>query len=175
MTINRLTRLCSIAAALLYALAAPCAAADDDQRDPNAFEEAPWQLPAAPHDADLLTFYTSLTGQSFAIDAKSLTVGKDGVARYTMVATSRGGAKNVSFEGLRCATMERKLYAFGHPDGTWAKARDPQWAPIPTQGATVQQATLAKEYVCKDSQIPGKPEAIVNDMRYRRTPFSPQT
>ena len=177
MTIHRMTRLLgiSIATALLCAWAAPYAAAEDDKQDPNTFEEAPWQLPAAPQDADLLPFYMSLTGQSFAIDAKSVTVDKDGVARYTMVATSRGGAKNVSYEGLRCATMERKLYAFGHPDGTWAKARDPQWMPISTQGVAIQHADLAKEFICKDSQIPGKPQNIINDLRYHRTPFSPQT
>jgi len=174
MTIHRTTRLCCIAA-LLCAWAAPCVAAEDDQHDPNAFEEAAWQLPAAPQDADLLTFYSSLTGQNFAIDAKSLTVDKDGVARYTMVAISRGGAKNVSFEGLRCATKEYKLYAFGHMDGTWAKARDPQWMPIETQGIAIQRADLAKEYICKDSQIPGKAKEIINDLRYHRTPFSPQT
>ena len=122
-----------------------------------------------------MPFYTNLTGAQFSIDAKSLTVDKDGVARFTMVAVSRSGAKNVSYEGLRCATMEHKLYASGHADGTWIKARDPQWQPIVTQGGTVQHASLAKEYICKDSQIPGKPDAIVNDLRYHRTPFSPQT
>ncbi|HEX7642227.1 MAG TPA: CNP1-like family protein [Burkholderiaceae bacterium] len=170
MTTIRMTRLAG-AAVLLCAIALPCAAADDE----DAFVEAGWQTPDAPKDADLLSFYTGLTGLKFSIDAKSLTVGKDGVARYTMVAVSPGGAKNVSYEGLRCATMEHKLYAVGNADGSWTKARDPQWLPIVVKGPTVQHATLAKEYVCKDSQMPGKPDAIVNDMRYHRTPFSPQS
>jgi hypothetical protein len=159
------------AAILLCAAAMPCAAADEDA----PFQEASWELPAAPRDADLLPFYTSLSGANFSIDAKSLTVDKDGVARFTMVAVTRGGAKNVSFEGLRCATMEHKLYASGHPDGTWTKARDPQWLPIAVKGSTVPHAALAKDFVCKDNQIPGKPAAIVNDLRYQRTPFSPHT
>lgn len=172
MTMNRMLRLLGAATLLCAAAAAPCLAEDD----PNAFEEAPWQVPAAPQDADLLPpFYVSLSGISFAIDAKSLTVDKDGVARYTMIATSKSGVKNVSYEGLRCETRERKLYAVGNPDGGWTKARDPQWLPIATQGSTVPHASLAKEFVCKDSRVAGKPAAIVNEMRYHRTPFSPQT
>jgi hypothetical protein len=158
------------AAALLCAVALPCTAADDDN-----FIEAGWQTPAAPQDANLLPFYTNLTGLKFAVDAKSLSVDKDGVARYTMIATSRSGAKNISYEGIRCATMEHKLYAVGGLDGNWTKARDPQWLPIAMQGATVPHGTLAREFICKDSRVPGKPEAIINDLRYHRTPFSPQT
>lgn len=170
MTKILMTRLAG-AAALLCAIAGPCAAADDE----NAFVESGWQTPDAPRDADLLSFYTSLTGLKFSIDAKSLTVDKDGVARYTMVAVSRGGAKNVSYEGLRCATLEHKLYAVGNADGSWTRARDPQWSPIPFKGSTLPHATLAKDFICKDSEKPGEPEAIVNDLRYQRKPFSPQT
>ena len=155
------------AAALLCLAALPCAAADDE----NAFQEAAWQLPAAPQDADLLPFYTSLTGLKFSVDAKSLTVDKDGVARYTMVAVSRSGAKNVSYEGLRCETMEHKLYAVGSTDGSWIKARDPQWQPVTTQGAIVQYATLAKDFVCKGNRTPAKLEAILNDLRYQHKSF----
>jgi len=170
MTQPLMTRLLG-AMALLCVVALPCAAADDEE----PFVEAGWQTPAAPQDADLLPFYTSLSGLSFAVDAKSLTIDKDGVARFTMVATSKSGAKNVSYEGLRCATMERKLYAVGSADGSWTRARDPQWLPIAIAGSTVPHGTLAKEYICKDSRIPGKATAIVNDLRYHRSPFSPQT
>lgn len=170
MTKTLMTRLFG-AAALLCAVALPCAAADDEDN----FVEAGWQTPAAPQDADLLLFYTSLTGLKFALDAKSLTVDKDGVARFTLVATSRSGAKNVSYEGLRCATMEHKLYAVGSTDGSWTKARDPQWQPVYMQGSTVPDGTLAKDFICKDSRRPAKADAIINDMKYHRTPFSPQT
>jgi hypothetical protein len=137
--------------------------------DSATIQELPWQLPAAPLAEDLLPFYTSITtGQSFAIDAKSLTVDKDWIIRYTMVSTSAGGARNVSYEGIRCATMEKKLFAFGHADGTWAKARDPEWDPIPTKGANLQHANLATDYLCKNSLSPGKTAHILDDLRYHR-------
>jgi hypothetical protein len=168
------------AMALLYSLGAPSALAEDRREHSSALdkadsEELQWQVPAAPLPENLLPFYTSITtGHSFAIDGKSLTVDKDGVVRYTMVATSSGGAKNVSYEGIRCATMEKKLFAFGHADGTWANARDPQWEPIPTLGANLPQLNLAKDYVCKSSLIPGKTGEILNDLRYHRAQSSSQ-
>jgi len=161
-----------LGAVLLFCALNACA---EDRRehgageDSAAVQELPWQLPAAPQAEDLLPFYTSITtGQSFAIDAKSLTVDKDGIIRYTMVGTSAGGARNVSYEGIRCATMEKKLFAFGHADGSWAKARDPQWDAIPTKGANLQHANLATDYLCKNSLSPGKTAQILSDLRYHR-------
>jgi len=177
MTSRRMMRVVG-AAALLYAVASPAFAIfgiDDDKPEEKVFEESTWTLPAPPQDADLLTFYAGMSGLSFSIDAKSLTVDKDGVARFTMVATSKSGAKSVSYEGIRCETREHKLYASGHPDGTWGKARDPQWLPIPTTGTNLQHHSLAEDYICKDGRKAGKPSAIINDLRYHRAPFSPQT
>jgi len=139
------------------------------KEDDATLQELPWQLPAAPLAENLLPFYSSTTtGQSFAIDAKSLTADKDGIIRYTMVSTSAGGARNVSYEGIRCATMEKKLFAFGHADGTWANAREPQWDAIPTKGANLQHVNLANDYLCKNSLLPGKTAEILNDLRYHR-------
>lgn len=183
MTRNQMTRPTS-AASLLFALAAalmaPGAMAEDRREhsganDDGSVEELAWHVPAAPQAADLLSFYNSTTtGQSFAVDSKSLTVDKDGVVRYTMVGTSRGGATNISYEGIRCITMERKLFAFGHADGSWANARDPHWEPIQTQGANVPQFNLAKDYVCKSSLVPGKTKTILDNLRYHRTDTNTQ-
>ena len=69
--------------------------------------EKPWQeiavqLPAPPVAANLVPFFVSATAtQEFAIDAKSLTLGSDGVIRYSLVTTSTSGAKNISYEGIR--------------------------------------------------------------------------
>lgn len=137
--------------------------------DAPSTDELAWELPAAPKAENLLPFYISTTtGQSFAVDAASLTVGKDGIVRYTMVGTSAGGAKNVSYEGIRCMTMEKKLFAFGHADGSWAKARDPQWDAIQTKGANLQHANLATDFLCKNSLSPGHTKQILDDLRYHR-------
>src|ERR1035437_7332410 len=71
----------------------------DDQNKP--WMEIAVQLPAAPVSKNLLPVYVSPTAtQSFTIDVTSLAIGADGVIRYTMVATSATGAKNISYEGI---------------------------------------------------------------------------
>jgi hypothetical protein len=145
--------------------------ADDDANKPPA--EIDWQLPAAPAAADLMPFFQSpITKQTFAIDAKSLSVDKDGVIRYTIVGTSTGGAKNVSYEGIRCSTFEKRLYALGHADGTWVKARDSEWQPIPTSGTNKQHEDLALNYLCDGTTIAGTASQIVQNLRYHRAATS---
>ncbi|RZI41896.1 hypothetical protein EGT07_16500 [Herbaspirillum sp. HC18] len=146
---------------------------DFDDKD-KPWQEIAIQLPAAPQQENLAPFYVSATATySFAIDTKSVTVGPDGVIRYTLVAVSDAGAKNISYEGLRCATYERKLYAFGQPDGSWSRSRRDQWERITGNAVNRQHAALAKDYFCIEKTIAGKAEDIVNRLRNDR-PLSPQ-
>ena len=100
------------------------------------FEEKPWaeievQLPAFPEQGNLIPFRVgAISGTKFLIDGNSLSVGADGVIRYALVVVSSEGAQNISYEGMRCATAERRFYAFGRPDKTWSKARSNQWVRI---------------------------------------------
>ena len=48
--------------------------------------------------------------------------------RYVLVARSPSGSQNVSFEGLRCAAAQQRLYATGQSDSTWMPARA-SWQP----------------------------------------------
>lgn len=102
----------------------------------DAFDEKPWeeleiQLPAFPEQENLIPFQVgAVTDTKYLIDGNSLSVDPDGVVRYTLVLISPSGARNISYEGLRCATAERRLYAFGHPDKTWSKARSNQWVRV---------------------------------------------
>jgi hypothetical protein len=146
----------------------------------NNFEEdfedldKPWkelalQLPATPLAENLIPFYVSATAtQTFAIDAKSLTLGSDGVIRYTLVTSSTSGAKNVSYEGIRCSSFEKKLYAFGHPDGSWSRSRRDKWEPIKSNAANRQHAALAQDYFCQGLTVAGKAEQMVERIRGKR-------
>lgn len=126
------------------------------------YEEKSWaeiepQLPVAPKGADLQPFYVSpSTENRFYIDRKSLTVGGDGVVRYTLVVVSPSGARNVSYEGIRCETGELRLYAFGHADGTWGKARSNKWTQI--EGGVTRNrhhVALFGEYFCPPGAVVG--------------------
>lgn len=139
----------------------------DDEYKP--WQEVAVQLPAAPRAADLLPFYVSATAtQSFAIDAKSLSAGPDGVVRYTLVADSPGGAKNITYEGIRCSSFEKKIYAIGHPDGNWSRSRRNQWERIAQNAANRQHAVLAKEYFCENAAVAGTAQHMRERIRLQQ-------
>jgi len=128
--------------------ALPASIADDEEK-PEV--EAQVQLPDPPKPDNLIEFYVSeVTTNRFFIDSASLSVGADGTIRYTAVVKAAAGARNVSFEGIRCGSRERRLYAFGRADNSWSKARNSAWAPVSTTGPSRYQYVLMREYFCPD-------------------------
>lgn len=139
----------------------------DDKDKP--WQEIAIQLPAPPKPENLLPVYANTAGtQTFAIDAASVTRGADNVVRYTLVATSDGGASNVSYEGIRCENYERKLYAFGQADGSWSRSRRDQWERIATHTLHRHHAVLARDYFCEQLTVAGTPEQMVARIRSNR-------
>jgi hypothetical protein len=91
-------------------------AADTIDFEERRLGELPLQLPAAPKGAELLEFDSGRrTTLRFFVDPASLTVGADGIVRFTVVIRGEGAASNVSYEAIRCKTRERKVYAYGRP------------------------------------------------------------
>ena len=144
----------------------------DDQFDDTTkpWQEIAVQFPALPNDADLLPFDVSATAtQRFAVDAKSLSVGADAVIRYTLVTQSQAGARNISYEAIRCASLEYKIYALGHADGTWSRARRDQWQPIVNNAMNRQQAALVQDYFCLANSPAGNPAEMLRRLRRQET------
>ena len=118
--------------------------------------EKPWvelaaQLPPPPRAENLVEFnVSSATRHKHFVDTASISVGADKIVRYTVVIEAAGGAKNVSFEGMRCETGERRLYAYGHPDGTWSKARNAGWETIKFRSLLSYQKALFEDHFCPD-------------------------
>jgi len=138
-------------ALVLAVLAAGCA---QPVTFTDELEAKPWEaqkplLPPSPRSADLVPFYVGPTPFAFFIDRNSVNVGQDGVVRYTLIARSRSGATNVSYEGIRCATYARRTYAFGNADGSWTQARNTQWVLI-DRLASDPQTALANDFFCSD-------------------------
>ena len=117
-------------------------------------DDTPWkeidaELPAFPTDESLTEFYVSqVATNKYFIDAKSLSVGTDGVVRYALVVRTSGGAQNISFEGIHCKERAWKLYATGQRDGTWSTARVSQWRPIENKPVNRHHAALSREFFC---------------------------
>jgi hypothetical protein len=150
------------ALAAVLVVAAPLAAAQQPPvKDTGAavqeFDTAPWKeqavtLPAFPKPERLLRFDAGPASPfAYFIDSDSLSVGSDGVVRFSVVAKS-DGATNVSYEGIRCAYRERKTYAFGHADQTWRATRDPQWVRIGPAATDLYRFVLWNLYFCPERQ-----------------------
>jgi hypothetical protein len=124
----------------------------DDEAKP--WKEIEARLPGYPRPQDLIPFYAgAATPHRFYIDAPSLSVGEDGVVRYTLVIRTAGGATNVSFEGMRCETREQKYYALARNDGTWARARDAQWRRVEPREVNRHHNLLYAEFLCPERHL----------------------
>jgi hypothetical protein len=121
----------------------------DADKDFKPWTELELKLPAPPKQANLIPFDVgAATPHRFYIDAASLTVGDDGVVRYTLVVKAAGGATNVSYEGIRCETREQKHYAVGHSDGRWIPARSTEWRRVEYKDLNPHHRVLYVEFLC---------------------------
>jgi hypothetical protein len=142
------------ALAIALALAAAQFASSAIAQEETEEDAAPWAesavvLPVFPGDADLIEFGLDRpTANRYYIDPRSIWVAPEGVVRYALVIVSSGGARNLSYEGLRCETRERRLYATGRADGTWARARRSDWLPLSHDGPSRYQLILDRRYLC---------------------------
>jgi hypothetical protein len=144
-------------ALVAIASALPAATAQqprDTGADAAKFDDAtPWReqevkLPLYPKEERLIRFDTGPTSElRFFVDRDSISVGADGVVRFTLVAKSDSAA-NVSYEGIRCSMRERRVYAHGRPDGTWREGRDSQWVRIGPPVTDLHRFVLWNDYFC---------------------------
>ncbi|MBS1142061.1 MAG: putative lipoprotein [Proteobacteria bacterium] len=145
-----------VALSLISLLATYSLAWADFEED---YESKQWQevevtLPEAPKERNLVSFYVSAaTSNRFYIDASTLSVGGDGVVRYVLLVLSPEGGRNVTFEGMRCESRERRIYASGRLDGSWSKARKNEWVRIQDAYANRHHAALFLDYFCPFGNI----------------------
>jgi len=126
----------------------------EEKQEAGSWVENEPALPPYPKATDLVEFEVSASATfRFFIDRASLSVGQDGVVRYTLVARSPSGVQNVSFEGIRCQGGYVRTYAIGRSDGTWSPRLKAQWTEI--QAKTIQRwhQALRREYFCPQDAI----------------------
>lgn len=117
-------------------------------------EKKPWsefqaQIPPYPKLEKLIEFEAGgASPHRFYIDPESISVGGDGVVRYTLMIKTAGGATNVTFEGIRCGTREQKYYAVGRRDGSWGRARNPAWKRVEHKEISPYHLVLYADFLC---------------------------
>lgn len=117
------------------------------QQEARDWQEAEIKLPALPKGDALIEFFVSAASRfRFYVDPSSLSVGADGVVRYTLVARSPAGAENVSYEGIRCKDGSYKVYALGQ-GANWSRALS-DWKRIEPNSVQRWHQALQREYFC---------------------------
>ncbi|MBS1199050.1 MAG: hypothetical protein H6R18_2835 [Proteobacteria bacterium] len=135
----------------------------EEDYEAKTWQEIAVQLPLAPKPEKLVAVYVSAaTEHHFFVDPDSISIGKDGVVRYTLAIKTSGGASNISFDGMRCETRERRSYAFGRSDGSWSRARSNEWVKIREETINRHHAALFTDFFCPGGVIAGS----VKDIRY---------
>ena len=137
---------------------------DFKSEDAKPWVESDSALPPSPKTENLIPFEVSpVTNNRHFVDAASVSVGSDEVVRYTVVIEAAGGAKNISHEGIRCDSGERRIYAYGQADGSWSASRNERWEEIKFDSARSYQRALSEDYFCAHgSQVKNSAEAILN-------------
>lgn len=137
-------------AAVLAGVASSLATgAGNDFEEPPPWVEVETALPAVSTPLRPIRIDLGPAAENtFAVDAPSIAVGTDGVIRFTMVVTSPRGAVTVTHEGIRCDSRERRVYAYGRPDGSWSRARNARWARIEPQAINAYANLLNREFFC---------------------------
>ncbi len=137
--------------------------------EPPELQESALVLPAPPAKDALLKYEVGPTStMEFTVDARSVSVSDRVIVRFTSVIRSQSGATNISHEGIRCDTLEKKLYASGRADGSWTPAASGTWRKIEGTGANRYHAALATDYFCDGGTAAGKAESIVERLRRKK-------
>lgn len=136
---------------------------------PRREEETPKELdvplPEYPSPVSLLQFPTNWTTNSIFVDRKTLTVAEDGVVRFALVVRSASGAETVSFEGVRCATGERRVFAYGRnaaDGGLWSPARGAGWRPVTDSRVNRHYYEFWRDVFCDGNTIEPRAEILKN-------------
>ena len=153
--------------------ASSAASAQTTQDEPDWTESA---IPAAPafDTSKLLTFSGAVSSSLvYGIDPASISISRsDSLVRYVLVATSASGARNVMYEGIRCATGEFKTYARYSPDGRWTNVSKPEWRSVFDTMPSKHALYLAKAAICDGTAPATTVDVIVRRLKnpdYRLT------
>ena len=154
-----------LTAVVLTALA-PSAQAQDLDTETKPWREIEAALPAYPRTENLVPLIAGqASGHRFFVDASSLSIGSDGVVRYTLVIRTSGGAMNVTHEGMRCNERVLKIYAVGQKDGAWQQARDPQWRRLEYRSINNHHGILHSDYLCDGREPVKSTQEMVRRLR----------
>ena len=151
---------------VLFLIACAKPAFKDEFESDKPWVEQLTQLPAYPDAKNLMAFDAgTVSDNQYFVDTTSIKVGEDGVIRFSLVIKSSAGASNISYEGIRCATSERKLYALGRDDKSWIQPRVSEWQKLDFVRQFYAQRELSKNIFCPNQQIVSNTEEAIQALK----------
>lgn len=148
---------------LALATAGACAQLTTDNPD---WKEAEVPPPPAFDQSKLVPVEVALTSAlTFGIDPATVTITNDGVVRYVVVASSRTGALNAMYEGIRCSAGDVKVYARYNRDSGWNKVTEPSWQSLYGGPGVRHSLSIARAGVCRNHAPNLSVNQILRDLR----------
>lgn len=157
---------CILTGLLLSLALGPAAWAQLTPDDPD-WKELDVPPPPAFDLGKLVTFEVS-AGSSlvYGVDPASIRISRaDGIVRYVMVASSAGGARNVVYEGIRCATGEFRTYARYSAEGGWKTATQSEWRSLFANMPSRYALRFAQAGGCDNGAVPPSVEVLVSRLK----------
>ena len=176
---GRMQFLCKLSLLLLFLVSYTRVSLGDEDsgwNPGNFIPHKPWQeadvvIPAYPEQGRLLEVQIGSANFPFRvyIDPDSLSVGGDGVVRYTLVIVSTSGVWNTTYEGLRCGKHEYRRYAYGASD-QWQLLKNSPWQGFRSTGMDSYRNVLYRDYLCDATNTNLKVDEMLTRIRYSRGP-----
>lgn len=135
-------------------------------------EDPDWKESAVPPPpafdiGKLITFSGAISSSLvYGVDPASVRISNvDGVVRYVLVATGASGARNVMYEGIRCATGEFKTYARYSSDGRWNTVANAEWKSMFDNMPSKHALYFAKAGGCDSGAAPPSVSVLASRLK----------
>ena len=99
----------------------------------------------------------------FGVDPNTITIGPDYVVRYVIVMQGPAAITAI-YEGIRCVTGEKRVYARRNGDSPWEMVKE-EWQPLNQSSASRYAWNMARDGVCIGVATNNSARDIVNDLR----------
>lgn len=126
-----------------------------------ASRDLSYALPPVPTESSVVRINLGSAGEryKFGVDARSIMVAPNDVVRYAIWSAGPSGKQSARYEGIRCSTGERRLYAWTRSNN-WALVKNSPWQNTAASGNHKLQQLLFEQVFCSANVAAGTSEEI---------------
>ena len=110
---------------------------------------------------------SSASELKWGIEPSTITIGKDGVTRYVVIAKG-ASISNISYEGINCTKGELKIYA-RWSNNKWSFTNNANWIDLTDRSRAHHALALARAGVCEGSGPQLRVDDIIQNLKGKKT------